>query len=491
MEVKSLLPFLVPAISSICAYFVFLVGRSDFLRKFLCLSCSILQFLATLLMIPWALKGVIYVTNSIPFLPGIGLFYRADIIGLSFAALLSFLWIIATVYTFEYMEEEENKTRFFGFFSLCVAATSGIAFSGNLITLLFVYEALTVCSYPLIVHRETPEALKAGKKYLVYALIGGISILLAIAMTYHLTGTINLGKSGILNLSHGRTVLYVLFALYIIGFGVKSAIIPLHGWLPSCYVAPIPVSTLLHSVVVVKVGVFGILRVVYSVFGVELMKELGLGPILAYIAAFTIIAGSTMALFQDNLKRRLAYSTISQLSYIILGAALLTPAAAIASIIHIVNHAFQKITMFFAAGAIEKKTGKQNISELTGIGYQMPLTMTAFTVAALGLIGVPLSAGFITKWYLSLGAFQADQVIFVGVILISSLLNAFCWLPIISRAFFRGAPRQKIKMDEVHWTLLCPIIICVLAVVLLGIFSEMPGMPASLASVAVRNIFGN
>jgi formate hydrogenlyase subunit 3/multisubunit Na+/H+ antiporter MnhD subunit len=491
MEVQSLIPFLVPAIPSVCAYSIFLAGKSNSLKRYLCLTGAILQFLITFfIVISWELKGVIYVTKALPFLPGIGLLYRADPLGLSFSFTLLFLWIIAAVYTLEYMKEEEHSTRFFGFFSLCVAATTGVAFSGNLITLFFVYEALTICSYPLIVHRETPESLRAGKKYLIYAFMGEILILLAIVITQYLTGTISLDKFGILTLSQGRVVLYALFALYIIGFGVKATIIPFHGWLPSCYVAPIPVSALLHSVIVVNVGVFGILRVVYNVFGVELMKELGLGFILACLAAFTIIAGSIMALLQDNLKKRLAYSTVSQMSYIILGAALLAPAAAIASIIHITNHAFQKIIMFFVVGAIEKKTGKQNISELTGIGYQMPVSMACFTVAALGFIGIPLLAGFITKWYLFTGVFQANQSIFAVVIFISSLLNAVCWLPIVSRAYFKGSSQKEIKIDEVCYGLLCPIIIGTIGIVWLGILSDMPGMPVSLALVAVQNIFG-
>jgi len=491
MEVQSTMPVLVPTFSSVCAYLVFLTGRSNFLRKFFYLTASISQFLVSLLMIPGILRGEVYVSKSIPFLPGLGLFYRVDALGLFFIIIISFLWIITSIYSLEYMKPEEHLNRFFGFFALCVAASAGITFAGNLITLFFVYEALTVCSYPLVVHKGTPEALKAGRKYLIYAFMGGTSILLAIGITYHLTGTTALDKLGILTLSQGRVILYLLFTLYIMGFGVKAVIMPLHSWLPSAMSAPTPISAMFHGASIVNVGAFGILRVIYNVFGVELMKELGLGPVLAYLASFTIIAGSIIALLQDNLKKRLAYSTISQVSYTILGAALLTPAAAIGGIINVASQAFQKITMFFVAGIIEKRTGKQNISELAGIGYQLPIAMGGFTIAALGFIGVPLLAGFISKWYLFLGAFQAHQLIFVGVFLIGSLLNAAYWLPIIFQAYFKGSPQKRVEKNEAHWALLYPIILTASGVLVLGVLAEMPGLPLSVARVVVQNVFGN
>jgi len=250
------------------------------------------------------------------------------------------------------------------------------------------------------------------------------------------------------------------------------------------------VSALLHAVAVVKVGAFGILRTIYNVFGVALLKELGVCNWLAAIAAFTILAASLVAIFQDNFKRRLAFSTVSQLSYIVLGAALLTPLAATAAIVHIANQAFAKITMFFVAGAIQRTTGKTTIHELAGIGYRMPYTMAAFTVAALSFVGVPLFAGFVTKWYLSLGALEADAWWYVVVMLTSSLLNAAYWLPVVYTAFFKAPAGTHVGAHEARWTLLAPTLACAAYVILLGSTASVPGMPLSLAQAAVKFVFG-
>jgi multicomponent Na+:H+ antiporter subunit D len=298
-----------------------------------------------------------------------------------------------------------------------------------------------------------------------------------------------LSQPGILSLESGRGALTLLFVCLIAGFGVKAAIMPLHGWLPSAMVAPTPVSALLHAVAVVKVGAFGVLRTIYNVFGVGLLKELGVCDWLAVLAAFTIIAASVIAVFQDNFKRRLAYSTVSQLSYIVLGASLLTPLAATAAIVHIANQAFAKITMFFVAGSIQRTTGKTSIHELAGIGYRMPYTMGAFTVAALSFIGVPLFAGFVTKWYLSLGAMESGQWWYVIVMLGSALLNAAYWMPVIYTAFFRG-PHEGAEVHEAHWTMLGPALVCAGYVLLLGMTVSAPGMPFALAQAAVQFVFG-
>jgi multicomponent Na+:H+ antiporter subunit D len=387
------------------------------------------------------------------------------------------------------MEPEHSKVRFFGFFALCVSTTVGLAFSENLLTLLLFYEMLTICTYPLVIHEETREAMRAGRKYLVYTLMGGAFVMLATTLTFHYAGTLTLSQPGILSLESGAPALTGLFICFMLGFGVKSAIMPLHGWLPSAMVAPTPVSALLHAVAVVKAGVFGILRVVYNVFGVDVLSELGLGQWLAAIAGFTIITASVIALLQDNLKRRLAYSTISQLSYIVLGAALLTPYAAMAAIVHIANQAFSKITMFFVAGAIQRTTGKTSIREMAGIGRQMPYTMTAFTIAALSFVGVPLFAGFITKWHLSLGALDAGQWAYVVILIVSAFLNAGYWLPIVYTAFFKPSQEGTI-VKEAHWTLLIPTLVCAVYVILLGSFADVKGLPLSLAEAAVQFVFG-
>ena len=490
MEVVDARAVLAPAISLLCAALVFASGEHTFWRRLFSLSAATIKLVIIMSMLPGSLRGVVYVYDLVQFTPGVGLAFRADALGMFFSAVSATLWLFTTVYAIGYMEGEPHRRRFFGFFALCVSTTVGVAFAENLLTMFLFYETLTICTYPLVIHDETPEAMKAGRKYLAYTLTGGAFVLLGSVVTYQLAGTMTLSEPGILSLEAGRTTLAALFVCLIAGFGVKAAIMPLHGWLPTAMVAPTPVSALLHAVAVVKVGAFGILRVIYNVYGVELLRELGFCDYLAVVATVTIIAGSLIAMFQDNFKRRLAFSTISQLSYIVLGASLLTPFGATAAIVHLANQAFAKITMFFVAGSIQRTTGKTNVHEFAGIGYRMPYTMGAFTVAALSFIGVPLFAGFVTKWYLSLGALQAEEWWVVLVMLVSSLLNALYWLPIVYTAFFKAPPGTQLKVRESHWTLLAPTLVCAAYVLILGMTVTVPGMPFSLASAAVTFVFG-
>jgi multicomponent Na+:H+ antiporter subunit D len=454
------------------------------------LVASTAKLAIVLSMLPGSLAGTVYIYDLVDFPPGIGIGLRADGLGMFFALVSSTLWVVTTIYAIGYMKGKHARVRFFGFFALCVSTTVGIAFAENLLTLFLFYELLTVCTYPLVIHDETPEALKAGRKYLVYTLSAGALILLGVVLVQHLAGTLTLSTPGVLSLAAGRPMLGATFLVLVAGFGVKAAIMPLHGWLPTAMVAPTPVSALLHAVAVVKAGVFGLLRVIYNIFGVDLLAVLGYTSWLALFASFTIVAGSLLALAQSNLKLRLAYSTVSQLSYIVLAASLLTPLAALAAIAHIANQAFAKITMFFVAGAIERTTGRTHIHELAGIGRVMPWTMGAFTIAALSFIGLPLFAGFITKWFLSLGALQAGAWWFVLLMVASSLLNAAYWLPILYLAWFReprGLPRG---VHEAGALLLVPTLISAAYVLLLGMTSRIPGMPFSLAQAVVRFVTG-
>jgi len=480
---------LAPAASLICAGLVFFAGRRPLWRRTFSLTAAVLKLIIIFSMLPGTMQGIVYRFPLTQFTPGIGLGLRVDALGMFFSLVSGTLWVFTTIYAIAYMETEHARVRFFGFFALCVSTTVGIAYAENLLTMFLFYEMLTICTYPLVIHEETPEAMKAGRKYLIYTLTGGALILLAIAMTYIQAGTLTLSRTGILPPGADVSTLKLLFVIFIAGFGVKTAIMPLHSWLPSAMVAPTPVSALLHAVAVVKAGAFGILRVTYNVFGVSLLRQLDVTDYLAWIAAFTIIAASVMAMVQQNLKRRLAYSTVSQLSYIVLGASLLTPYAATAAVVHIANQAFQKITMFFVAGAIERTTGRREIRELAGIGYEMPYTMAAFTVAALGFIGVPLFAGFITKWYLILGALQAQKPVFVIVMIVSGLLNAAYWLPIIYLAYFKVPSGVKMQVREARPLLLYPTLVCAAYVILLGSLAEVPGMPLSVARAAVRFVF--
>jgi multicomponent Na+:H+ antiporter subunit D len=490
VEVVDLRPALAPAISFACAGLVFLFGARDFWRVFWALSAAVVKLGVILSMLPGSLRGSVYVLHVTDLLPGVGLSFRADGLGMFFALVSSTLWVLTTVYAVGYMKGEHARVRFFGFFALCVSTTVGIAFAENLLTLFLFYEILTICTYPLVIHDETPEALKAGRKYLAYTLTGGGLVLLGCLLVESAAGTLTLSQPGILTATEGGAYLLPIFLVLVVGFGIKAAIMPLHGWLPTAMVAPTPVSALLHAVAVVKVGVFGLLRVIYNVFGVSLLRDLGYAAWLVVFAAFTIVAASLLALVQDNLKRRLAYSTISQLSYIVLAAALLSPLAALAAVLHIANQAFAKITMFFVAGAIERTTGRTHVHELTGIGREMPWTMAAFTVASLSFIGVPLFAGFVTKWYLSLGALQADAWWVVVLMALSGLLNAAYWLPILYLAWFKRPGQSPVQVREAPAALLVPTLLGAAYVLLLGTSANVPGMPYSLAESVVRFVTG-
>ncbi len=419
-----------------------------------------------LVLVGWMLWGVYnghHYEMRLPLLPGLELVLRAGPLALLFVSLSAVLWLVTTVYAIGYLEGSPHRSRFFGFFSLCVTATVGVALAGNLITFLVFYELLTLTTYPLVVHRGTEVARRAGQSYLIYTIFGGSLLLLGTVWLYVLTGTLEFTPRGFLDTvaTEHHSALVVIFALLVAGFGVKAALIPLHGWLPQAMVAPAPVSALLHAVAVVKAGAFGIVRLVYEVFGVEFAAILGVTGPLAWLAAATIIYGSLRALFQDNLKRRLAYSTVSQVSYITLGVAIAGPVAAIGGVVHLVHQGLMKITLFFCAGNLAETLGIHKISEMDGVGRRMPWTMVAFTIGAFGMIGAPPVAGFVSKWYLGLGALEVGQGWVVIVLAGSSLLNAAYFLPILYRAWFREPPHvwpqeRDFGGKETAWALLLP-----------------------------------
>ena len=491
MEVVDLRPLLALVISLTCAVLVFVHGRRPFWRALWSISAAALKFAVVWSMLPGVMQGTVYVYTVAEFPPGLNIGFRVDPMGMFFALVSSTLWVIATVYTIGYMKGEKSPVRFFGFFALCVSSTVGIAFANNLLTLFLFYELLTIATYPLVIHRETPEALRAGRKYLVYTLGGGALVLLGIVLTHAAAGTLDFAAGGIIGLEAGRPLITATFIALVAGFGVKAAIMPLHGWLPAAMVAPVPVSALLHAVAVVKAGAFGVMRTIYHVFGIDLMQAMDLTTWLGWLAAFTIIAASLLALAQKNLKLRLAYSTISQVSYIVLATSLLTHFAAIAAVMHMANQGFAKITMFFVAGAIQRATGKTRIDQLDGIGRQMPWTMAAFTVAALSFTGIPLFAGFVTKWFLSLGALNAGYWWFALVMITSGLLNAAYWLPIVYRAYFKDPGNGSGGAGDPPPVMLLPILVCAAYVVALGITAEIPLMPFHVAQMAANAIFGN
>ena len=452
---------LTSAVASIAIFF--LREESVSLRTTLNLGAALLKVLLVFVMTIGVMQGVIYETR-LTFAPGIELVLFADALSVLFGALSSLLWLLTTIYAIGYLEGSANRSRFFGFFGLCVSATMGIALAGNLLTFLVFYEILTLATYPLVVHRGSEKAIRAGRTYLVYTLGGGVLLLMGTAGLYSLVGAVDFTVGGALDaglVADHRSLLVLLFVLLVAGLGVKAALVPLHGWLPLSMVAPAPVSALLHAVAVVKAGAFGIVRVMYDVYGIDVVRELGLNFPLALLAATTIVYGSLCALRQNDLKRRLAFSTVSQVSYIALGAAIAHPLATVGGIIHLIHQGLMKITLFFCAGNYAETLGVDRVSRMNGIGRQMPWTTVAFTIGALGMIGVPPTVGFISKWHLGGGALMAGEFWVIAILVTSSLLNAAYFLPILNAAWFKPAEgdwpndRQPGRRDA-YWVLLLP-----------------------------------
>jgi len=431
--------------------------------------------------------------------PGLDLVLHADTLSVLFVTLSTVLWLVTTVYAIGYLENAPHRSRFFGFFSLCVSATVGLALAGNLFTFVIFYELLTLSTYPLVAHRGTPEAVRGARIYLAYTLGGGMLLLIGTVWLHVLAGPTAFVEGGILGSlpTEYHPQLKVIFLLLIIGLGVKAALVPLHGWLPQAMVAPAPVSALLHAVAVVKAGAFGIVRVVYDVYGVNFTDQLGLLTGLGIAAAITIVYGSVKALFQDNLKKRLAYSTVSQVSYIALGTAILGPVGTIGGIVHLVHQGIMKITLFFTAGNYAETLGIHKVSEMNGVGRRMPATTLAFSVAALGMIGVPPVAGFVSKWYLGLGAVEAGMASWVMPVLItSSILNAAYFLPVLYRAWFRDPgpawPAEHIPAArfETSAALLWPPVVTAMLALAAGLFAAAPYSPLEWATLIAHREYG-
>ncbi len=442
-------------------------------------------------MVPAVLGGACLEWTLVSILPGLALQLRVDAFGLLFALVSSSLWIVTTLYSIGYMRglQEHSQTRYYCFFALSLAAAVGVAFSANLLTLYLFYEMLSFATYPLVTHHQDGEARASGRKYLAYILGASIGLVLpAMLMVHHLAGTLDFTAQGILDGHAGTSQTAALLVMLVFGFA-KAGIMPLHAWLPAAMVAPTPVSALLHAVAVVKVGVFSVVRVMSGIFGADFLARLHLGTLVAVVASITIIGASLIALSQDGLKRRLAFSTIGQLSYIVLGAALLSPSGLSGAMLHIAMHAFGKITLFFCAGAIFVATGKKYISEMKGIGWAMPVTMGAFFIGALSVIGLPPCGGFISKWYLLMGTLEADRIALLFVILASSILNAAYFLPIVYQAFFCSPAESRFerRMHEApRWCVVPPVVTALASV---GLFFY-PQPFLALARLATGALLG-
>ena len=475
MVTPSVIPLLAVLVSAFGALLIAWTGeRRANLREFWSIAAGVVMFALIASMIPEVLAGNTLECVLFQVLPGVALAFRVDAFGLLFASGASLLWILTSFYSVGYMRslKEHAQTRYFSCFALALTATIGVAFSANLFTLFVFYEALTLVTYPLVGHKETAEARAGARKYLIY-LLGAAKIFLvaAIVLTYNVAGTLEFRSGGILSVeqvTERPTLLFIIFALFLFGFA-KNALMPLHSWLPAAMVAPTPVSALLHAVAVVKTGVFATLRVFLFVFGPDAMRESGGDQLALGFAAVTILAGSLLALSQDNLKARLAFSTVSQLSYIILGAALLNSSGVMGGVAHITNHAVSKITLFLCAGSIYVSTHKTEISQMSGLAKRMPWTMAAFALASLSVVGIPPTAGFVSKWYLALGTVDGDRLILLGVLLVSSLLNAIYLGSIVYKAYFEKELGTNEAVREVPW-MVAPLVISAAASLLLGLY---------------------
>ena len=458
------------------------------LREAVTLATAAALFGVILALLGLVLDGARPQLPVLEMLPGIAIGFSVEPLGMLFALVASGLWIVNSVYSIGYMRRngEAHQTRFYACFALALAATMGIALASNLLTLFLFYELLTLVTWPLVAHHGDEKARSGGRVYLGLLLGTSMGLLLpAIVATWALAGTLEFAQGGILREAGlSGAALAGLLALYMFGIG-KAALMPVHRWLPSAMVAPTPVSALLHAVAVVKAGVFAVVKVIVYVFGTDTLSAAGAADWLPAVAGFTILAASLVALRADNLKRRLAYSTVSQLSYVVLAASLLAPLSIAAAAMHIAAHAVGKITLFFAAGAIYTASHKTEVSQLDGIGRRMPWTMGAFAIGALSMIGLPPAAGFVSKWYLLSGAMASAQWSAVAVIVLSTLLTAGYFLPILYRAFLLREARAD--GHATHGEAPAPMVIALggTAAATVALFF-LPGIPLTLAFAMVN-----
>lgn len=400
------------------------------------------------------------------------IYFKIDKLSILFSLLVSILWIFTAFYSMEYMKHEGKENRFFTFFTATLGVTLGIAFAGNLITLYVFYEFLTLSTFPLVIHADSKAALDSGKKYLIYSFGGAALVLMGMILLFSVTQNTNFAPHGILAAlsNDNRSIYLIAYIVMFLGFGVKAALVPFHSWLPAAMVAPTPVSSLLHAVAVVKSGIFALIRMSYYIFGSEIIRQLHVNIFLSILILLSILMGSFLALHQENLKKRLAYSTISQLGYILLGMVILNRDAFVGGMLHLINHAVIKIVLFFCVGAIMYTTHKTEMSQIRGIGKQMPITMGCFAIASISLIGIPPTNGFVSKWFLAQGGITAGKMIFPAILLLSALLTALYLLPVITEAFFKKSDEKEVVIKEAPKKMLIPIVGITIIVVLLGLF---------------------
>ncbi len=463
------------------AVFIATSGARPNLREGYTIFFGVLLIIVVYSLAPDVLAGARPATQAFEVMPDVSIRLEVEPLGMLFAMVASGLWIINSLYSIGYMRgnTEPRQTQFYAAFAVAIASTMGIAFAGNLFTLFLFYEVLTLSTYPLVTHKGTNEARAGGRVYLGILLFTSVVFLLpAIIATYFFTGTLEFQPGGVFDPLMSTTMFGVISVLFIYGVG-KAAVMPVHRWLPAAMVAPTPVSALLHAVAVVKAGVFTVVKIIVYVFGMDLFATTGGTAWVVYAAGFTVIVSSVIALGQDNLKRRLAYSTISQMSYVVLAAAMATPLAVMGAALHIAAHALGKITLFFAAGSIYTAAHKTEISQMNGIGRRMPITMTAFGIGALSMIGVPPTAGFLGKWYILSAAMNSADLFVLLVIFASTLLNAAYFAPIVYNAFMKD---EDVPPDREHGEAPWPVVLA-LSLTAAGSLSLFfyPDVPLALA----------
>ncbi len=482
---------LLPVLATIPLFFI--ERRSPMFRDFFAIAVSGLTFLTVAIMYPYiAAHGTIGVSYPQVF-PPFGISFQVDLLGYLLALIASAVWFLATLYSRVYMQHEGGGNRFYPFLLLSLGGCIGVFTASDFFSLFVFFELMSLSAYVLVVHEETEAAMAAGYKYLILTLIGGLALFFGIVIAYELAGNVDIRPGHFLFTEHTRLA-FVAFLSFLVGFGMKMGIFPMHVWLPDAHpVAPSPASALLSGIML-KTGAYGLLRVVFNIYGADFIQEAGWHIILLVLATITIFLGSAVAIAQPDIKRRLAYSSIGQMGYILLGIGLLTVTGLQGGIFHIFSHAVMKSTLFFAAGAIIYKTGKRRVAEMKGIGYQLPVTLACFSIASFAMIGIPPLNGFISKLLLSMGSLDAGMPFFVVLLIVSSLMNGIYYLPIVINAYFGAKPDEE-KMGgwrrlftELKPSMLIPICLLALACLIFGLF---PGnFPLKWAEIIATMLIG-
>jgi len=490
-EFYNYLPFwaaLFPILATIPLFII--ERRSAMLRDLFTQVVAGITVLIVALMYPYIRAHEVIGISFPGILPPFGISFRVDILGFMLALIAAVVWFLAIVYSKEYMRHEGRENRYYPFVLLSLGGCLGVFLTGDFFSLFVFFELMSLSSYVLVVHEESTAAMAAGYKYLILTLIGGLALFFGIVIAFEIAGNVNIAPGNYLFLETDRLA-FIAFLAFLVGFGMKMGIFPMHVWLPDAHpVAPSPASALLSGIML-KTGAYGLIRVVYNVYGPQLIADAGWDNILLVLAAITIFLGSAVAIAQTDIKRRLAYSSIGQMGYVLLGIGLLTETGLVGTGFHIFSHALMKSTLFLCAGAIIYKTGKRKISDLAGIGYEMPITIGCFTLAALAMIGIPPLNGFISKLVLSMGALEAGKPWFVFLLILSSLMNGIYYLPIIISAFFGVEKEKRVwgrAFSELKFSMWMPICLLAIACLVFGLF---PGnLPLMWAETAAKTLMG-